>query len=347
MTPTNRSLIPILVLLLSFTGSLTLAQGQTTREITLDDIYRTQKFTAETLEGLRSMNDGEHYTVQTSTGINKYSFKTGDYVKTLFDMNRVDPSSFPEGTPSFDAYQLSSNEEKILIETEHEPIYRHSYRAIYYVWDMNLGLLSRLSDEGKQQLATFSPSGTHVAFVRDNNLYIRDLGKPEEDQITTDGVKNEVINGAPDWVYEEEFGFSKGFCWSPDSKKIAFYRFDERRVKQFHMTMFGPLYPESYQFKYPKAGEENAVVSIHVYDLESGKTRTMDIGDETDQYIPRIKWTTDPNTLSIMRLNRLQNRLDIIHADACHWGIGGGVPGREPVVYLRGIRQYSHLPGGR
>ena len=154
---------------------------------------------------------------------------------------------------------------------------------------------------------------------------VRDLSEKEEKQITFDGVRNEIINGAPDWVYEEEFGFSQGFHWSPDGKKIAFYRFDEKRVKEFHMTMFGPLYPESYKFKYPKAGEMNSLVTIHVFDLESGLTIPMDVGEETDQYIPRIKWTRDPEVLSIMRLNRLQNQLDILHA--------GAADGKSKVVY--------------
>jgi dipeptidyl-peptidase-4 len=306
----NRTSFTLLMNLLILVGMPVIMDGQDPKDITLADIYRSAKFIPEGLEGLYSMNDGEHYTVQHWNRIEKFSYKSGQKVETLFDVNE-----FKEIGP-FTAYHFNSVENKILVETGYEQIYRHSYRASYYVYDMISGVIMPVSVNGKQQLGTFSPSGSHVAFVRDNNLYIRDMNMFEETQVTFDGVRNEVINGAPDWVYEEEFAFSKGFRWSPDGKKIAFYRFDERRVKQFHMTMFGPLYPEPYEFKYPKAGEENAVVSIHVFDLDSGNTITMDIGLETDQYIPRIKWTTDPNTLSIMRLNRLQNQLDIFHANA-------------------------------
>jgi len=256
------------------------------------------------------MNDGLHYTVREGGRIEKYAYKTGEQVETLFDASEV------EGISSFSNYHFNAMENKILVETGVESIYRRSYLASYHVYDMETETLTAVSEKGKQQLGTFSPDGSKVAFVRDNNLYIRDLSQEEEKPVTFDGVRNEIINGAPDWVYEEEFGFSQGFHWSPDGNKIAFYRFDERRVKEFHMTMFGPLYPEKYEFKYPKAGEENSLVSIHVYDLESGNITPMDVGEKSDQYIPRIKWTTDPDVLSIMRLNRLQNQLDILHAKA-------------------------------
>jgi len=293
------------ILLISTTLS-----GQETKSITLEDAFQSRTFMAEGLSGLRSMNDGVHYTVQNGATIDKFSYKTGEQVKTLFDA-----ANFKE-ISAFSGYHFNDPETKILIETGVESIYRHSYTATYYVFDMRSESLSPVSVQGKQQLGTFSPDGSQVAFVRDNNLYIRDLSEKEEKQITFDGVRNEIINGAPDWVYEEEFGFSQGFYWSPDGKKIAFYRFDERRVQEFHMTMFGELYPESYKFKYPKAGEFNSLVSIHVYNQETGKTSTMDMGRETDQYIPRIKWTRNPEVLSIMRLNRLQNQLDILHVNA-------------------------------
>ncbi len=306
MNQLNRTFYP---LFLSLLITLT-AFGQDAKTITLEDAFQNRTFSAVGLYGLRSMNDGIHYTVQNQATIDKYSYQTGELIDTLFDA--VD---FPE-ISSFSGYHFNELETKILIETGVESIYRHSYTASYYVYDMEEKTLVPVSEEGKQQLGTFSPDGSQVAFVRDNNLYIRDLSQNEERQITFDGVRNEIINGAPDWVYEEEFGFSQGFHWSPDGQKIAFYRFDERRVREFHMTTFGPLYPEAYKFKYPKAGEENSLVSIHVYNLESGRITSMDVGEEADQYIPRIKWTMDPEVLSIMRLNRLQNQLDILHANA-------------------------------
>ncbi|MCD4711283.1 MAG: S9 family peptidase [Bacteroidales bacterium] len=315
--------------------------GQETKTITLEDAFQRRTFRAEGLYGLRSMNDGLHYTVQNSSTIDKYSYKTGEHVETLFDAADFEELS------SFSGYHLNDLETKILIETGVESIYRHSYLASCYVYNMESKTLAPVSEKGKQQLGTFSPDGSQVAFVRDNNLYIRDLSKKKEKQITFDGVRNEIINGAPDWVYEEEFGFSQGFHWSPDGKKIAFYRFDERRVKEFHMTIFGALYPESNKFKYPKAGELNSLVTIHVYNRETGKTTSMDVGEESDQYIPRIKWTWDPEVLSIMRLNRLQNQLDILHADA-----GSGA---SKVVYSESNQYYiseasdntiTYLPNG-
>ena len=304
-------------LVLTLLCSAALTAGESGRKITLEAAFSSRTFTPDKNNGLRSIKEGIHYTAMEESRILQYSYHTGEAVEVLFDA-----SVFPEIRYITD-YHLNDTENKILIETGHEQIYRHSYRADYWVYDRVEETLKPVSGKGKQQLGTFSPDGSRVAFVRDNNLFVTDLEK--ELQVTMDGKRNYIINGAPDWVYEEEFGFSQGFCWSPDGKRIAFYRFDESRVKQFHMTMFGELYPESYEFKYPKAGEDNSLVSIHVYDLESGKTRTMDVGAESDQYIPRIKWTTDPNTLSIMRLNRLQNQLDILHADA--------TTGKSEVVY--------------
>ncbi|MGC9341110.1 MAG: DPP IV N-terminal domain-containing protein, partial [Bacteroidales bacterium] len=173
-----------------------------------------------------------------------------------------------------------------------------------------------LSLRGKQQLATFSPDSRKVAFVRENNLFWVDVENMEEKQLTFDGEYNKIINGAPDWVYEEEFGFNKAFVWSVDSEKIGFYRFDESHVKQFNMTMYEGLYPEWYKFKYPKAGERNSIVQIFVANLNSGEVKMMDTGEEKDQYIPRIKWTQDPDILCIVRLNRLQNHFEILHTSA-------------------------------
>jgi len=325
----NRLFGKIVALWLFF-GLSTLLQGQHPDRITLDHIYRKGIFTPGSLSGVNSMKDGLHYTINKQGRIEKYSYRTGKKREVLFDADKF------EEIDRISGYSLSEKEDKILIETGRERIYRRSYLADYWIYDIPAETLQPLSQKGMQQLGTFSPDGSRVAFVRDNNLFIRDLDRNEEQQITFDGKKNEIINGAPDWVYEEEFGFARGFCWSPDGKKIAFYRFDERRVRQFHMTIFGELYPESYRFKYPKAGEQNSIVSIHVYDLQSGKTIAMDTGEETDQYIPRIKWTRDPGVLGMMRMNRLQNRLEILHASAAS--------GRSRVVYREENKTYISEP---
>ncbi|MEX0844420.1 MAG: S9 family peptidase, partial [Balneolaceae bacterium] len=170
------------------------------------------------------------------------------------------------------------------------------------------------SDE-KQQYAELSPTGERAAFVRNNNLFWVDIKTGNETQITEDGEFNKIINGAADWVYEEEFGFAKAWFWSPEGNRISFYRFNEERVQQFFMTGWGDLYPEQIKFKYPKAGEQNSIVSIHVYHLGSEETITMDIGEEDDQYIPRINWTQDNNTLAIRRMNRFQNKQDLLFAN--------------------------------
>src|SRR5690606_23630109 len=195
-----------------------------------------------------------------------------------------------------------ADEKKLMIAYENEAIYRRSSKAYHYAFDLQTKKITPISKkEGKQLYATFSPDGTKAAFVRDNNLFVTDLASGEETQITQDGKHNEIINGGADWVYEEEFSFAQAFFWSPDGNKIAFYRFDETEVREFSMTMFEDLYPTEYKFKYPKPGEKNSIVSIHIYNLLDKSTKTADIGTEKDQYIPRVKWTQDPNLLSVLR----------------------------------------------
>lgn len=283
------------------------------RQITLDHIFREGTFSARTVSGLRSMNDGIHYTtMEAGREIHKFRYDTGIRVEILFSAEDLPGREFL----SFNNYEFSDDEKKIIFTTGREQIYRHSFKADYYIWDIQGKKLTQLSELGKQQLATFSPDGSKVAFVFENNLFFKDMASGREVKVTTDGKSNEIINGAPDWVYEEEFGFSRAFAWSPDSKRLAYYRFDESHVKMFNMTIYGDLYPHWYQFKYPKAGEKNAFVTIHTYEITSGKFTEMDIGEETDQYIPRIKWTNDPSKIAIYRLNRLQNHIEVLLADA-------------------------------
>ena len=293
------------IILCSILAVNTLAQ-KIQNEITLEDIYVNGKFSERGVSGLRSMNDGEYFTtLEGKRKIVKYSYKTGEVADILF--NTID-SNF-----EIKAYEFSSDESKILLAVNAEYIYRRSYTADYYVYDIASQKLNKLSDNGRQKYAHFSPNALKVGFVRDNNIFVKDLKTNAETQITFDGKFNYIINGGTDWVYEEEYSFTRAFFWSPNGDKIAYYKFDESEVKVFNMTKYNnDLYPENYAFKYPKAGEKNSVVSIHVYDLASKETSTMDIGKEKDQYIPRIKWTTENNKLSIIRLNRLQNHIEIL-----------------------------------
>lgn len=286
---------------------------QNKKDITLESIFKEGQFYQRSVYGLRSMKDGDHYTtLEEGKKIVKYAYKSGKEEETIFNLDKI-KSDFSH----FSNYQFSPNEQKILLQANTESVYRRSFTATFYIFDRKSEELYPLSKGTRQQLAFFSPNGEKVAFVRDNNLFYTDLTNKKETQITTDGKYNHIINGTTDWVYEEEFAITKGLSWSPEGDKIAFFRFDEGHVKQFNMNMFNrQLYPINYTFKYPKAGEANAFVTIHVYDLNSDKTTQMDTGEEKDQYIPRIKWTQDNNKLAIIRMNRMQNHLDILLANS-------------------------------
>jgi len=281
-------------------------------------IWASGEFSAESVEGLNSMNDGLHYTgVEFSDAfgskIVRYSYETGKEVSVIATSKDI----FGDATRSIDGYEFSSDESKLLIQIETEPIFRHSFAANFYIYDLKNNKTIVLSDfsKGKQMLADFSPDGRYVAFVRNNNLFLFDTENKKESIITQDGEVNKIINGATDWVYEEEFAISKGFEWSPAGNRIAFYRFDESEVKEFSMDMFGELYPTQYRFKYPKAGEKNSLVGIFVYDMLTGRTIQVNTGDEKDQYIPRIKWTKQNDGLCVMRMNRNQNKLEFLLTD--------------------------------
>ncbi len=285
-------------------------------KVVLDDLYKKGTFRANNIYGLMSMKDGVHYTNLNMgrKSIIKYSYETGEKVETIFKASDFDNDLFNWILD----YQFSADESKILISVQYEPIYRHSFKAEYFIYDLNDKTLVQLSTNGKQQLATFSPDGKKIAFVRENNIYVKDITtkNSEEKQLTFDGEWNKIINGAPDWVYEEEFSYSKAFDWSEDSKKIAFLKTDESNVNMFSMPMYGNLYPENYDYKYPKAGEENSKVSLHVVDVETGKIIEADMGDLNDKYIYRLKFTKDPNVLSAIKMNRLQNKFELFLINA-------------------------------
>ncbi|MBX2961195.1 MAG: S9 family peptidase [Cyclobacteriaceae bacterium] len=282
------------------------------REITIDDFTTRNTFAQRSVYGINWMNDGKFYSSQDGNKVVKFDITTGQAVETLLDGDALTPKL------SIQSYSFSSDEKKLLLLTEREGIYRRSYKAEYFIYDLNTKTLQKLSDGGKQSYATFSPDATKVAFVRENNLFYVDLATMSEVQVTTDGKFNHIINGSTDWVYEEEFSFAQAFYWSPDGRRLAYHRFDETDVKEYNLQKWnrGALYPEDYRFKYPKAGEANSVVEVWIYNLSTGAKVSADIGSEKDIYIPRVKWTSNATTLSVRRLNRLQNVLDILHVDA-------------------------------
>lgn len=287
-----------------------LSFGQQT--ITLADLFERRTFAEESVYGINWMKDGRYYTSLENNSIVKYDVTTGQSVEVLVDGNALRP------IVSIQDYSFSADERQILIQSGIEPIYRRSYKADYYLLEKGSDTLRPLSAAGKQSYATFSPDGQFVAFVRENNLFYVRLTDMQEIQVTTDGKQNELIHGSTDWVYEEEFSFAQAFYWSPDSKKIAYQSFDEREVPVFNMPLWknGALYPSDYLFKYPKAGEKNAVVSLTVFHLDGEKKVKVDVGTETDMYVPRVQWTQNPEQLSFIRLNRLQNHLELFHAEA-------------------------------
>ncbi|MEO7080053.1 MAG: S9 family peptidase, partial [Flavobacteriales bacterium] len=270
-------------------------------------------FSGDRLAGLVSMNDGTHYTAMEPTAggmeVNAYEYRTGKKTSTVL---RSEELLLPgKDTPlQLEGYEFSGDEKRLMVSTDMEPLYRYSYYAYNYVYDRASKTVKPLTDpeKSKQRLATFSPDGKRAAFMRDNNLFIVDLASMKETAITTDGEWNKVLNGAPDWVYEEEFQFTQGYAWSPDGKKLLYLRSDESAVKEYDLTLYKEqLYPTEYRFKYPKAGEANSLVSLHVYDLASNSTADIPLGTtETDIYLPRFGFT-NASTVWFMRMNRLQN----------------------------------------
>jgi len=283
------------------------------KEITLKQIFEEYQFYPRSVRGIESMKDGEHFCKMTREGVEEYSYKSGEKTKMIIENDKL--LIHDSVQLKYDSYEFGPNEELILLTTETEAIYRHSRKSNYYIYSLSDQSLTPLSPNGKQRLASFSPDGTKIAFVRENNLFIVELDGMKETQITEDGAFEHIINGTTDWVYEEEFSFTRAFFWSPDGDYIAYYKFDESSVKEFWLTYYGDLYPEHEKYKYPKAGEDNSIVSIHTYQLSTGKTQTMNIGKETDIYIPRIKWTFESDQLVIFWMNRLQNNLKFLSAN--------------------------------
>lgn len=285
------------------------------QKITIDELYNGT-FRAQGMDELQSLKNTNQYTVlnadrqSRSMQIDLYDFATLKKVSTL-----IDTKSHRELSGGIDSYTFDASEKMILLACNTNQIFRHSFTADYYLYDIANKKLRKLFDFQVQE-PTFSPDGKKIAYAKENNLYVYDLASNKSTPITTDGQKNSIINGITDWVYEEEFAFVKAFDWSADSKKVAYIRFDESQVPEFSMSMFGKeLYPMMQTFKYPKAGEKNALVSLHIYDVNANAVKDINLGKYNDFYIARMKWTNDANILSAQVLNRHQNNLDLLFID--------------------------------
>ena len=285
------------------------------QKITVEEIY-SGAFRTKGMDELQSMKNTNQYTVlnfdaaSRSMQIDLFDFATLKKVSTLIDTKNH--SVLADG---IDSYTFSPDEKLVLIANNTNQIFRHSFTADYYLYDTNSKKVSKLFDFQVQE-PTFSPDGKKIAFARENNLYVYDIATKEIVALTKDGKKNSIINGITDWVYEEEFAFVRAFDWSKDSKKVAFIRFDESQVPEFSMSIFKKdLYPTVETFKYPKAGEKNSEVSLHIYDVASKGTQKVNLSQYSDFYIARMKWTNEANVLSAQVLNRHQDNLDLLFVD--------------------------------
>lgn len=284
------------MLLLAF-SSFTQAQ-----DISVEDIWKKYTFFGSSVEGFRSMKDGNYFSKISESGVTKHAFSDaegeGQVLIPASILSKID----------MDDYEFNSDETKALLTTSTQSIYRRSYSAVYYLYDLETKELQALDNtRTPQTLAEYSPDGKKVSFIYQNNLYVKDIASGTVKQLTKDGKRNEIINGTTDWVYEEEFSITKAYGWSPDSKYISFLRFDESSVREFTMTYYQTLYPDLYTFKYPKAGERNSCVTAYMIASNGGKAKRIELGDY--EYIPRLKWSGTSNQLVIQTMNRHQSSL--------------------------------------
>ena len=284
------------------------------KKLNLADIWLNGTFEIETLEAFQSMTTGDFYTVLNHNSYGSYLDKF-DYA-TLEKIETVVLGRDLPGITYFEDYTFDRSERKLILGVGLENVYRRSKKGKYYIYDLDAKQLEAISDHDIQEPA-FSPDGTKVAFVMENNLYVKDLRDGSTAQVTSDGKKNHVINGVTDWVYEEEFKLVRAFEWNESSDRIAFLRFDESEVPEMSIDIYGDgLYPKQQVFKYPKAGEANSNVSLHIYDLTSKEVSTTSLGELGQHYLPRLQWTHDPHSLVVTSINRHQNNLNLILVNA-------------------------------
>jgi len=335
------SMKKLLALLFLWTVSLTAQK----KEITIDAIWNGE-FRPAYIFGLKALPSSDYYSkIDYNSQAKAYEIGIYDYPSQKKIATAFSTKNFP-GMGYFE-YEFSKDESKILIGTNKKPVYRHSSTGIFYVFDRKTGKLTKITADPIQE-PSFSPDNSKVAFVQNNNLYYKDLESGKIFQITFDGEKNKIINGIPDWVYEEEFSYSKAYEWNPGGTMIAFTKFDESQVPEYSMIKYDEaLYPEVITFKYPKAGEKNSKVSLHIYRLQEKSTLKVPIKEEYE-YLPRIKWTNKEDCLSFISLNRLQNNLKL-HKYNTTAGKEGVIIERKDSRYvdLEATDNLTFLSGGR
>lgn len=293
--------------------SLVITSAFSQKKITVEAIWKDYAFYSNSVPGFNFMNDGSSYTRLDKNVIKSYDLITGELKSEILNAAALMEEGAFNGKVA--SYSFNTDESLILISSESEPIFRHSSKSFFYLYNRAESALIAIDKGAKISNATLSPLGDKVAYVKENNLYYYDITKDQIIQVTRDGKNNHIINGMCDWVYEEEFGFTKAFEWSPKGEELAFMRFDESMVPEFTMMTYNDdAYPEYTTFKYPKVGEKNAEVSVHIYDLEDMKTIKVN-RDESFEYVPRIKWTLDEEYLCVFNMNRHQNHLQLLLAD--------------------------------
>ena len=319
----KKILLIVAGLLASLSGFQPQQAEAQSAQLTLADITQG-KYSPSYVYGVNPMKDGETYTQLSpdSKRIIRRSFKTGKELETIFD---CESARGPVKLEAIDGYIMSPDERRILLRTQTKMIYRRSYTAVYYIYDVQNRKFEPLSEGGPQQMPIFSPDGNVVAFARDNNLFlVKLLFGNAETQVTKDGKFNEVLNGVPDWVNEEEFATNRSFDFSSDSQMLAWVRYDESKVPVYAIQEFKGShptlteydeYPGEYRYKYPVAGAKNSDVTVLTFDIKNRVTRTLKLPLDSDGYVPRIHFTSDPNRLAVVTLNRHQDRMDIYMAN--------------------------------
>ena len=279
----------------------------TAQQITVEKIWKKYEYYPKGVEDFKSMKDGEHYSrIGEDGSILIYKLMdANDKGEVLVNKNSL---VYNDSIIAYEDYEFNSDETKVLFMTNIKPIYRRSYTAIYYLYDIKTKQLVPLDDKHKPQtLAEYSPDGKSVSFIHGNDIFVKELASGKSIKLTEDGKRNKIINGTSDWVYEEEFGITKAYAWSPDSKWISFLRFNEKEVKEFNLTYYKGLYPEEYKYKYPKAGEDNSEVTAHLINVPKKSITPINLGEY--EYIPRLSWAGNANKLVLLTLNRHQNHL--------------------------------------